>query len=732
MHSLLAGALKNVRERECQIVVQVAEDRFRVVRGSRADRTDLAIRQLYAFAMRHYPAMPPKSQKENSVKKPRARADPAVLVKFADLANRLGFVTDEITTLRQHHIPSPPMREPQQRQAYLVTPGPGLPIGERCGPPLAEAYENDQDFLFIHHLHDEPEVQGEGITSFFVRQSVYFSFFGRPDAGSNRIINSIFSPEGQDHEPTGDRQDREQEQEQQRLVQENLRQERLAQERLAEENLRRERLAQERLETEKLERLEAERLEAERLEAERLEAERLIQAQERLVQERLAQENLRQARLAQERLAEENLRRERLAQERLEAEKLEAEKLEAEKLEAERLERLEAERLEAERLMQEKLAQERSEAEKLEAEKLEAEKLEAEKLEAERLERLEAERLEAERLMQEQERLAQERLAQERLAQERLEAERLMKEQEKLVQEKLAQDRLEAELKEVKRLMQEQEKLAQEKLAQEKEKREQKQSRKREKERQEEERQRGVVRERDRRAQEETVLGLGGLKANSEERRRKRITQLDIESVISGNQGRFPSGQSPEGRRVATKATNTGQKSLGSDLKSAREPVIAGADLNIAQEPSTPEHPRRQVCIGLVDFSMLTILQNSASPAREAPRLISIRYYHVELGEWKHFRTLHVDPSDLSEIQNTAVEYMRDGFRLFTNTFDILGVRDCFQRATTDGSNIIRVIHETEINIIEHLSTSISEHQRSEEDLFKLDSSEDDIYNGIE
>jgi hypothetical protein len=43
------------------------------------------------------------------------------------------------------------------------------------------------------------------------------------------------------------------------------------------------------------------------------------------------------------------------------------------------------------------------------------------------------------------------------------------------------------------------------------------------------------VQEDDRWAQEATVLGLGGLKANSEERYRKHYMQLDIESIIGGH-----------------------------------------------------------------------------------------------------------------------------------------------------------------------------------------------------
>jgi hypothetical protein len=57
----------------------IAEDRFKTLEGNRADRMDLHIRQLYAFAMRHHPDLPPDPQKVKRAAKPRARADPALL-----------------------------------------------------------------------------------------------------------------------------------------------------------------------------------------------------------------------------------------------------------------------------------------------------------------------------------------------------------------------------------------------------------------------------------------------------------------------------------------------------------------------------------------------------------------------------------------------------------------------------------------------------------------------------
>jgi hypothetical protein len=67
-------------------------------------------------------------------------------------------------------------------KSYLVTPGSGLPLKERCGSPRANAYKQDRDLLFIHHLQNERRERGEGIASFYARRSTYLAFFGRHSA----------------------------------------------------------------------------------------------------------------------------------------------------------------------------------------------------------------------------------------------------------------------------------------------------------------------------------------------------------------------------------------------------------------------------------------------------------------------------------------------------------------------------------------------------------------------
>jgi len=483
----LDNCFSNASQTSDQCIIQEADSTFAVRPGTSGDYFDLYYRQIWLGAMRKYPKVPVKRKKKKRdllAKVGGGEADETVLCEIAALAYRLGFESDEICALKQRSpdreiarsallkarkpdryeyddtlfesyisqivevfSTATPSRS-EQLTPVLVSDDPDA-SGNRCGFPDEQAQEEDSKLLFIGNLHDASEEQGEAITSFFVRRSVYFAFFGK----STNLLTNVRSTAQQSgyssqnsslvRVPVGnvamegvveevEQGISEREMQQERREQERREQERREQERREQERREQERREQERREQERLARLEQEQLERERLareQLERLEQERLARLeQERLAQERLEQE--RQARLEQERLAK--LKQERLEQERLEQERLEQERLEQERLERERLEqeRLEQERLKQERLEQERLA--RIEQERLA--RIEQERLA--RIEQERLARIEQERLEQERL--EQERLA--RIEQERLA--RLEQERLAKlEQERL--EQLEQERLE-------------------------------------------------------------------------------------------------------------------------------------------------------------------------------------------------------------------------------------------------------------------------------------------------
>jgi hypothetical protein len=205
--------------------------------------------------------------------------------------------------------------------------------GNRCGFPDKDAQQEDSKFLFIPQLHNESDEQGEDVTSFFVRRSVYLAFFGKSvNLGMDSNPNHSQSPR-QGTQQTGFS---------------------------ASQGLGMGRSGQQRSDREELERAEAERRKQERQEQERREQERREQErreqerreQERLEQERLEQERREQERREQERLDQERRKQERLDQERLEQERRERQGLEQERLELKRIE----ERAEREEL-QERLAQ---------------------------------------------------------------------------------------------------------------------------------------------------------------------------------------------------------------------------------------------------------------------------------------------------------------------------------------------------------------------------------------
>ena len=62
---------------------------------------------------------------------------------------------------------------------------------KRCGLPILRHHETDRKLLFIDNLHRE--VERQGITSFFIRRSVYLAFFGLP-AGDVRDRKKPYRP----------------------------------------------------------------------------------------------------------------------------------------------------------------------------------------------------------------------------------------------------------------------------------------------------------------------------------------------------------------------------------------------------------------------------------------------------------------------------------------------------------------------------------------------------------
>ncbi|ELR07186.1 hypothetical protein GMDG_08313 [Pseudogymnoascus destructans 20631-21] len=82
-----------------QAKIQVAENAFVYEQGTRGDQVDLRYQQIIAYAMRHFADMPKEPVKEGRMMQPAAMA---VLRRFADLADQLGFTSTRIKHLQQY------------------------------------------------------------------------------------------------------------------------------------------------------------------------------------------------------------------------------------------------------------------------------------------------------------------------------------------------------------------------------------------------------------------------------------------------------------------------------------------------------------------------------------------------------------------------------------------------------------------------------------------------------
>ena len=198
-------------------VLQESASSFSTRPGTENDRFELGYRQLWLYAMRHYtqlPAETKKTKKELLAKAGSATADEVILHEFAALADRLGFTSSQIDDLRMlspdREIARMALLKARRRDRYTYddtileacieevmkvfskarplpaeSASPSLvsedaaAAGNRCGFPDQKCHEDDRKYLFIANLHRVGEGQADGVTSFFVRRSVYFAFFGR-------------------------------------------------------------------------------------------------------------------------------------------------------------------------------------------------------------------------------------------------------------------------------------------------------------------------------------------------------------------------------------------------------------------------------------------------------------------------------------------------------------------------------------------------------------------------
>lgn len=66
---------------------------------------------------------------------------------------------------------------------------------KRKGIPQTGIYKADKSSLYLERLHSIREDQSDEVTSFFVRRSVYFTFFGKPNRAIYEKLKELIREE---------------------------------------------------------------------------------------------------------------------------------------------------------------------------------------------------------------------------------------------------------------------------------------------------------------------------------------------------------------------------------------------------------------------------------------------------------------------------------------------------------------------------------------------------------
>ncbi|RAL09441.1 uncharacterized protein BO97DRAFT_445522 [Aspergillus homomorphus CBS 101889] len=193
--------------------IQTSETTFRRQAGSTDERLSFAYRQIWMYAMRHYPDMAKhiqSGQAANAARaKARAKANESVIHNMATLARMTARAALLQARKPDHYHYDPDTFESLIDQIAgcfaLAIPNEGppttLPAGratklkDRCGIPPGQAQLLDRPHLFLDQLRSAATTQ-RNPSSLGVRRSVYCAFFGKP---SSQHLCRTLRPPG--HQP---------------------------------------------------------------------------------------------------------------------------------------------------------------------------------------------------------------------------------------------------------------------------------------------------------------------------------------------------------------------------------------------------------------------------------------------------------------------------------------------------------------------------------------------------
>ncbi|KAJ5808839.1 hypothetical protein N7474_010108, partial [Penicillium riverlandense] len=206
----MAKMLTALNSNDIPCIVQTSEHTYRRMRNP-SDCFEIAYRQLWLYAMRYSPQMPPEPKRKNHKAKARsAPADEVVVSEMASLASRLGFRSPQIETLLKDSpdrliakrallkarkpesfyyddsdldlsidqiigcfAKAKPSKSTERRSAFMEL---AKDKKTRCGYSDERALQHDRPYLFLDYMHatDTPDT----VTTLFVRRCMYLAFFG--------------------------------------------------------------------------------------------------------------------------------------------------------------------------------------------------------------------------------------------------------------------------------------------------------------------------------------------------------------------------------------------------------------------------------------------------------------------------------------------------------------------------------------------------------------------------
>ncbi|KAI9888420.1 MAG: hypothetical protein M1814_000482 [Vezdaea aestivalis] len=191
----------------------------------------LAYRQLWLFAMRHFPNMVGACPKKEPTRETPTRMEPNLQTwqKFAQLAHKVGYRSRQIDALLREHPDRARVRSafqqiwPQdhftigfsmairngdnsQHYSLVVTPkdtappiltqpdDPGPNLNRRCGLPFQDSHEYDRQFLFTPFIEDHHAPPQDNITSLLVKRDIFHAFFSERSLNVGSATQAIDLP----------------------------------------------------------------------------------------------------------------------------------------------------------------------------------------------------------------------------------------------------------------------------------------------------------------------------------------------------------------------------------------------------------------------------------------------------------------------------------------------------------------------------------------------------------